>query len=60
MLVVDDERSVRKLAQVVLCRYGYTVLVAEDAFEAVELLRPPPPSRFGPSGLPAAIGARIS
>jgi PAS domain S-box-containing protein len=42
ILVVDDEISVRNLAQAVLRRYGYTVLVAEDAFGAIELLRRTP------------------
>jgi PAS domain S-box-containing protein len=42
ILVVDDESSVRMLAQAVLRRYGYTVLVAEDAFGAIELLRRTP------------------
>jgi CheY-like chemotaxis protein len=42
VLVVDDESSVRMLAQAVLRRYGYTVLVAEDAFGAIELLRRTP------------------
>jgi CheY-like chemotaxis protein len=42
VLIVDDESSVRKLAQAVLCKYGYTVLVAEDAFAAIELLRRTP------------------
>ena len=39
VLVVDDESCVRNLAQTVLRKYGYTVLVAEDAVSALELLR---------------------
>jgi CheY-like chemotaxis protein len=39
VLVVDDESCVRNLAQTVLRKYGYTVLVAEDAVSAMELLR---------------------
>jgi len=42
VLIVDDESSVRKLAQAVLCKYGYTVLMAEDGFAAIELLRRTP------------------
>lgn len=42
VLVVDDESSVRNLAQAVLRKYGYTVLVAEDAFAAIEILRRTP------------------
>ena len=42
VLVVDDESSVRNLTQAVLRRYGYTVLVAEDAFRAIELMRRTP------------------
>jgi CheY-like chemotaxis protein len=39
VLVVDDESCVRNLAKTVLGKYGYTVLVAEDAVSAMELLR---------------------
>jgi PAS domain S-box-containing protein len=39
VLVVDDESCVRKLAQTALWKYGYSVLVAEDAVSAIELLR---------------------
>lgn len=42
VLVVDDESSVRNLTQAVLRRYGYSVLVAEDALGAIELLRRTP------------------
>jgi CheY-like chemotaxis protein len=42
VLVVDDERSVRNLTEAVLSSYGYSVLVAEDAFAAIELLRRTP------------------
>jgi PAS domain S-box-containing protein len=42
VLIVDDESSVRKLAQAVLSKYGYTTLMAEDAFAAIELLRRTP------------------
>jgi len=39
VLVVDDESCVRNLAQTALKKYGYTVLVAEDAVSAIEILR---------------------
>lgn len=39
VLVVDDESCVRNLAQTALKKYGYAVLVAEDAVSAMELLR---------------------
>jgi CheY-like chemotaxis protein len=39
VLVVDDESCVRNLAQTALKRYGYTVLVAEDAVSAMDILR---------------------
>jgi CheY-like chemotaxis protein len=39
VLIVDDESCVRSLAQAVLRKCGYTVLLAEDAFAAIELLR---------------------
>jgi CheY-like chemotaxis protein len=39
VLVVDDESCVRNVAQAALKRYGYTVLVAEDAVSAMEVLR---------------------
>jgi PAS domain S-box-containing protein len=39
VLVVDDESCVRNLAQAALKKYGYTVLVAEDAVSAMEILR---------------------
>jgi CheY-like chemotaxis protein len=39
VLVVDDESCVRNLAQTALRKYGYSVLVAEDAVSAMELLR---------------------
>jgi two-component system cell cycle sensor histidine kinase/response regulator CckA len=38
VLVIDDESCVRKLAEAVLRKYGYTVLVAEDAVAAIDLL----------------------
>jgi DNA-binding NtrC family response regulator len=38
ILVVDDEESVRRSLHQVLHREGYTVLVAEDAEKALELL----------------------
>jgi CheY-like chemotaxis protein len=38
VLVIDDESCARKLAQAALSKYGYTVLVAEDAAQAIELL----------------------
>ncbi len=39
ILVVDDEAAVRRTAQTVLQRYGYTVLLAENGLEAVEIFR---------------------
>jgi PAS domain S-box-containing protein len=39
VLVVDDESCVRNLAQMTLRRFGYSVLVAEDAVAAIELLQ---------------------
>jgi CheY-like chemotaxis protein len=39
ILVVDDDRSVRSLAGDVLEMYGYSVLLAEDGYTAVELAR---------------------
>src|SRR5205823_3096150 len=38
VLIIDDEAAVRNLAQASLQRYGYTVLLAEDAQSAIELL----------------------
>lgn len=39
VLIVDDESGVRNLARAALTKYGYTVLIAEDAFAAIEVLR---------------------
>ena len=39
ILVVDDDQSVRELAGDILQTYGYSVLLAEDGFTAVELAR---------------------
>jgi PAS domain S-box-containing protein len=39
ILVVDDDQSVRELAGDILQAYGYSVLLAEDGFTAVELAR---------------------
>jgi PAS domain S-box-containing protein len=39
ILVVDDDRSVRHLAGGILETYGYSVLLAEDGYTAVELAR---------------------
>ena len=39
ILVVDDDHSVRELAGDILQTYGYSVLLAEDGFTAVELAR---------------------
>ena len=39
MLVVDDEEIVRRTAKFMLERYGYTVVVAENGKEGVELFR---------------------
>ncbi len=46
IVVVDDEESVRRLAGTILETYGYSVLLAEDGYAAVELVRrcPDPPS----------------
>jgi len=40
VLVVDDEEPVRNLAQKVLTRFGYRVLLAADGAEAVSLYAP--------------------
>jgi len=37
VLVVDDEEVVRKVARSILERYGYTVLVAENGLQALEI-----------------------
>ena len=39
ILVVDDEEMLRRAAQRILAKNGYTVLVAEDGEEALALLR---------------------
>ncbi len=39
ILVVDDERAVRSVTKKVLCRWGFTVLTADDGDEGVELFR---------------------
>jgi PAS domain S-box-containing protein len=39
VLVVDDESCVRNLARSALAKFGYAVLVAEDALAALDLLR---------------------
>ena len=46
IVVVDDEDSIRRLAGSILETYGYTVLLAEDGYSAVELVRhcPSPPA----------------
>jgi PAS domain S-box-containing protein len=36
LLVVDDERSIRETAQVILQRHGYRVLIAADGTEAIK------------------------
>jgi PAS domain S-box-containing protein len=36
LLVVDDERSIREMAQVILQRHGYRVLIAADGTEAIK------------------------
>ena len=40
VLVVDDEEPIRRLAQKVLTRYGYRVLLAADGAEAVSVYAP--------------------
>ena len=40
VLVVDDEEPIRKLAQKVLTRFGYRVLLAADGAEAVSIYAP--------------------
>jgi CheY-like chemotaxis protein len=37
ILLVDDEQTVRDVAEYVLCRFGYKVLLAADAESALEL-----------------------
>jgi len=37
VLVVDDEASIREVAQSMLGRYGYEVILAEDGAQAVEI-----------------------
>lgn len=39
ILVVDDEEMVRNLTQMILARYGYQVLLAEDGPTALEIYR---------------------
>jgi PAS domain S-box-containing protein len=39
ILVVDDEEVIRRTAKSMLERYGYTVIVAEDGKEGLELFR---------------------
>ena len=39
VLVVDDEQIVRRTAKTMLERYGYSVVLAENGREAVELYR---------------------
>ncbi len=39
ILVVEDEPSLRKLAGIILKRHGYTVLVATDGNDAVDIAR---------------------
>jgi len=39
ILVVDDEPSVRRLAEATLTRYGYRVILASDGKEGVEIYR---------------------
>ncbi len=39
ILLADDEAALRNLGRLILERYGYQVLVAEDGQEAVELFR---------------------
>lgn len=37
ILVAEDEPSVRKFLETLLCKFGYEVILAEDGQEAVEL-----------------------
>jgi len=39
ILVVDDEPAIRKMARVILEQFGYSILVAQDGREAVEIFR---------------------
>ena len=39
ILVVDDERSMREMLQIVLRRDGYEVIVAENGRDAIERLQ---------------------
>jgi signal transduction histidine kinase/CheY-like chemotaxis protein len=41
LLLVDDEETVRNLAKQILVRCGYSVIAAEDADQALEILRRP-------------------
>ncbi len=39
ILVVDDERDMRKFMSAILTAEGYTVLTAEDGLQALEMIR---------------------
>lgn len=39
ILFVDDEAPIRRLGQTILERHGYTVLLAKDGSEAIEIFR---------------------
>jgi PAS domain S-box-containing protein len=39
LLLIEDEEQVRKMAQIMLTRIGFTVLEAKDGVEAVEIFR---------------------
>ena len=39
VLVMDDEKMLRKLAQQMLTRLGYDAVTARDGFEAIEIIR---------------------
>jgi PAS domain S-box-containing protein len=42
ILLVDDEAMIRNLGRIILQRYGYRVLLAEDGIEALSLYRSKP------------------
>ena len=62
ILVVDDEKNIRRTLRMVLEREGYAVAEAESAEEALELLeaRAGRPRRSSTSSCPAWTGSRCS
>jgi CheY-like chemotaxis protein len=39
ILIVDDEAAIRKMAGAILKKFGYSILIAKDGLEAVEIFR---------------------